>query len=389
MERDAHGWNFAQEFFKKNFKNETFKVSDETIDGNKRSVHERTFFYEPLYVECTDYKTATDFMHHEVAKIIGVGWMGACGIPLILKRIVCATSFMERKICFEGRDIFQNIGMPDGPDPTRRYVMLRRGILMGDPLTKVLLHLVNICVRKAGRFFTSRFDPENVWKYVPRIDYGGAIYRTTSLPIHDTLNKAISRKSFLTGSPESVVRKEVLNQVIMHVSAKKSLNFNEEDEIPQPLQMVKVEEKPEEVYIPPRFPLPGVIYAHVDEQGVMGFCYVPKKYRNPQFLEITTVSLGADLTAKVEIPTAGRDPDNVHLEAEGLKPYNPYRRKLILTERDWLEIEQDHKARANPSAKVGKLARRTPPVVEPEGDPEDFGSCIHRNTLLNFVLGKW
>jgi len=35
-----------------------------------------------------------------------------------------------------------------------RFVTLRRGVLMGDPLTKPVLHLVNILVRTTGAFYT-------------------------------------------------------------------------------------------------------------------------------------------------------------------------------------------------------------------------------------------
>jgi len=35
---------------------------------------------------------------------------------------------------------------------TDRYVILKRGIMMGDPLTKVILHLTNIAARELGRF---------------------------------------------------------------------------------------------------------------------------------------------------------------------------------------------------------------------------------------------
>lgn len=41
------------------------------------------------------------------------------------------------------------------PFDNPRYIMLRRGVLMGDPLTKPVLHLVNILVRVMGENFST------------------------------------------------------------------------------------------------------------------------------------------------------------------------------------------------------------------------------------------
>jgi hypothetical protein len=43
----------------------------------------------------------------------------------------------------------------DSPFENPRFVMLRQGVLMGDPLTKVILHLVNILVRITGENYSS------------------------------------------------------------------------------------------------------------------------------------------------------------------------------------------------------------------------------------------
>jgi hypothetical protein len=43
--------------------------------------------------------------------------------------------------------MLETIGLPVPDVENRRYIMMTKGLLMGDPLTKVILHLINIIVR--------------------------------------------------------------------------------------------------------------------------------------------------------------------------------------------------------------------------------------------------
>jgi hypothetical protein len=154
MSKDAHGWNFFQDFFKEENKEISFHgvVSDDRSPDGRHIT--RLVQYDALWVECTDYTDATNAMNHEVAKLLSDSWLKACGIPRVLKRIIDSTCFTSRVVVFNGSGIFSKIGEPDEPGTTLRRVVLEKGIMMGDPLTKVLLHNVNISVRKLGRYIS-------------------------------------------------------------------------------------------------------------------------------------------------------------------------------------------------------------------------------------------
>jgi hypothetical protein len=84
-------------------------------------------------------------------------WMKKCGIPPILQMIVNGICYQPRPVVFEANGPMASIGSEwtkDSPFVNPRFVTLRRGVLMGDPLTKPVLHLVNILVRTTGAFYT-------------------------------------------------------------------------------------------------------------------------------------------------------------------------------------------------------------------------------------------
>jgi hypothetical protein len=72
--------------------------------------------------------------------------MSISGIPKGLRKIV-RTLFTPRFVEFHGTGVFSEIGEP--VSGTLRRVVMTRGVMMGDPLTKVLLHLVNLGVRES------------------------------------------------------------------------------------------------------------------------------------------------------------------------------------------------------------------------------------------------
>jgi len=152
MGMDAHGWNLFNEFYSKEYEDITFcrakgTKTDSSPTGDRIT---QDVVYEQVFAECTDFENATDNMHHEVAQMFARKWMNLCGIPFVLRRIVEFSCFRPRKVHFSGRGIFSNIGtLSEGTD---RYVILKRGIMMGDPLTKVILHLTNIAARELGRY---------------------------------------------------------------------------------------------------------------------------------------------------------------------------------------------------------------------------------------------
>jgi hypothetical protein len=146
MSKEAHGWNFYKSFFH-DFEEYVFDASEiatEHVDASTKFV---TKLYRDIEILNTDLETATDFTHHEVAEEIGLEYMTKVGIPNVLKGVVVSTCFRPRLVEFSGIGVFDQTGDPTDVENVRQITLLR-GVLMGDPLTKVILHLINIGVRE-------------------------------------------------------------------------------------------------------------------------------------------------------------------------------------------------------------------------------------------------
>jgi hypothetical protein len=148
MGKSHHGWNYFNSLFDEGFKKEVFSVAtDNTTSYATYEEHERV--YHDLFVSSTDYEEATDSMPHEFGALVCERWMRVCGIPPLLRGIVHETCYKPRNIYFQGTGALSTYGEP-APEFGEgiRYVILRRGVLMGDPLTKVVLHFTNIVTRE-------------------------------------------------------------------------------------------------------------------------------------------------------------------------------------------------------------------------------------------------
>jgi hypothetical protein len=102
-----------------------------------------------LYMSSTDYEEATDQMPLTVASDLGQAWMRKCGIPNLLRALVERTCYRPRTVYFYAEGVLKTVGLPTPHDGVRK-VRLVQGVLMGDPLTKVVLHLTNVVARHAG-----------------------------------------------------------------------------------------------------------------------------------------------------------------------------------------------------------------------------------------------
>jgi hypothetical protein len=145
MLKESHGWNFFKELF--SFEEMLFKIKNSQKEHIGPTTFIETLWYQDVYVSSTDYETATDYERHDVASLIGNAWMLKCGIPSILRGIVTNICYKPRIVEFTATGLFANIGTVVNADDHINSVILERGVLMGDPLTKVVLHLVNILVR--------------------------------------------------------------------------------------------------------------------------------------------------------------------------------------------------------------------------------------------------
>jgi len=154
MGKSHHGWNLFRDFtseemygllFKEDRKRRVEDVFNDHID--------RVMYWEDLWFCSTDYQEATDRMVHKFARETACKWMKKCGIPPLLQGIVVEVCYKPRTVYFNGTGPLSKIGR--AIDGTIRAVTLYRGVLMGDPLTKVVLHLSNIIARKIGEGLAS------------------------------------------------------------------------------------------------------------------------------------------------------------------------------------------------------------------------------------------
>jgi len=149
MGKAHHGWNLFKDFSSEEINELMFKEDRaRRVEDILHDHIDRTTFWEDIFFASTDYQEATDRLVHQIARLIGLKWMKRCGIPAILQGIVCAVCFTPRKVFFSATGALKDIGLPLEGD--KHVLFLNRGVLMGDPLTKVILHFTNILSRKIG-----------------------------------------------------------------------------------------------------------------------------------------------------------------------------------------------------------------------------------------------
>jgi hypothetical protein len=172
MGKATHGWNFFKDCFKQPLREALFstqKQREEVYHGHK-IMHK---WYKNIFVTSTDYKNATDYMEFEFSIIVGDIWMRKCGIPRVLRDIVTKTCFSPRRMVMSATGPLSSIGEPSS-DKKREFTT-SRGIMMGDPLTKIVLHMTNVISRTiATNFdnasFISRIFPNTCFSVKEKID---------------------------------------------------------------------------------------------------------------------------------------------------------------------------------------------------------------------------
>lgn len=153
MGKSHHGWNLFRDMFSGEMYDLLFTEDRKLREDDPYVDHiSRIQTWEDVFFSSTDYQEATDRMIHTFSRIVGAKWMRKCGIPPILRGIVMAVCFQPRQVYFSATGPLSKIGYPveDG----LRRVTLNRGVLMGDPLTKVILHFANIVARRLGQTLT-------------------------------------------------------------------------------------------------------------------------------------------------------------------------------------------------------------------------------------------
>jgi len=171
MGASNHGWNFFNSLSGELEKEDVFSLlhrEETTFEGYV----ERTDTFEDLFVSSTDYEEATDLLEHKVAADLGVPWMHKCGIPKVLRGIVIETCYKPREVFFKATGLLKDLGEPVEGDIHK--ITLRRGVLMGDPLTKPVLHLINVC----NRHLQNRImDPDFYSRLPNSVEIGEVILR--------------------------------------------------------------------------------------------------------------------------------------------------------------------------------------------------------------------
>jgi len=422
MEKDAHGWQMFKAFFENS--KETFHLQGkpELVGSPSLRVEKSEIrTYDDLFVEFTDYETATDSFHHEVGKIIMMQWFSRVGIPKILQRIAFGVIPQRRKIIFEAQNLFNDIGEPH--EGTQRFIWLNSGFLMGDYLTKVILHIQNAATRKVGRFITATGDDDRLARFCTGYDPGKGIIKTGTDIIDRRLSPVYRAKppvglggsSFVLPDTDDKVADYFLNQSVKFKPAAEETSQEigiSEDIKPKlkndpefkkrlgslmvpwslgPSKDLKPSPTPME---PPMFaatkekgtvtdikltlpPIwPGVIVGIVDNGGfALGF--IPKEARDKERLKPTwEVALATGKTTTFSAPLAlGPDPEDHDLKRYGLRPVNIFSKEgnYISSMDDWMKFREDlRRSRGNlsrrerlnapvPAARAGQPEHRDEP----------------------------
>lgn len=149
MGKSHHGWNLFKDMTSEEMFDLLFSENRERRVEDAFHDHvDRTQYWQDLYLCSTDYQEATDRMVHAFARCISRKWMRKCGIPPVLQGIVLAVCYQPRRVYFTATGPLKDIGHEETDQI--RSVTLYRGVLMGDPLTKVILHFSNIISRRIG-----------------------------------------------------------------------------------------------------------------------------------------------------------------------------------------------------------------------------------------------
>jgi hypothetical protein len=144
MRASNHAWNLFKAMETPEFEDILFNKHETCLTGSYTNYDLVTTVYKHVFVVSTDYETATDFLSHKVAKEIGLLWMHKVGIPKLLRDLVCEIAYGPRNIYF---NLNKEVGELIDPEKNLRKIRTCRGVLMGDPLTKIVLHFTNIVTR--------------------------------------------------------------------------------------------------------------------------------------------------------------------------------------------------------------------------------------------------
>jgi hypothetical protein len=155
MGRSHHGWNFFKDMCSEEMVEELFHEDrSRRTEVQYADYVERHMVWEDIFAGSTDYQEATDKMVHGFADLTASKWMTVCGIPPLLQGIVRGICFRPRRVYFTGTGVLADIGVPSSREGGLRVILLQQGVLMGDPLTKVVLHFSNIIARELGSSIT-------------------------------------------------------------------------------------------------------------------------------------------------------------------------------------------------------------------------------------------
>jgi hypothetical protein len=143
MKAAHHAWNTFKDFENEEFEDLLFS-KEESVAREFTDYKLVSVIYKAVFITSTDYETATDFMSHKAGREIGSLWMLKCGIPKVLRSLVCEIAYGPRNIYFYGT---MEKGELVDPQKNLRKIQSCRGVLMGDPLTKIVLHFTNIVTR--------------------------------------------------------------------------------------------------------------------------------------------------------------------------------------------------------------------------------------------------
>jgi len=272
---------------------------------------------------------------------------------------------------FNGKGIFSHIGEPSLMDEHTRHVRLVRGMMMGDPLTKVILHFTNISIREMGRYIALGSYKELILDNELRatsleVDTGPFSVLSDEIIIEDT-------RPLMT--PEGSRQVRTIPARVLPNPRVLSLEYGDA------LQRIQSPSpNPSRKRVP--FPMPGVHVLYEKKvQGRMSVIevgFIPKRFRDDSLLSVKSFSMGSNPPYQV---TGERNPEDIRLLAEGLIPINPYRSKEIRTDAERTEADHDHTS----YLRAGRIISPAPLRVVSQGARTERSSFIE-GFLRNFII---
>jgi hypothetical protein len=145
MSKEHQAWKFYERLFDCENRSVVFghdSLLDVNTLGEGKTLQR---VYRLLWFLSMDLTCATDAFQHQTAQILASHWLTRVGVGKWFRRLIIKLCYSPRRLFFPAAGHLLSIGKSSDIEDiaSYRYIWARKGIWMGDPLTKVLLHLAH------------------------------------------------------------------------------------------------------------------------------------------------------------------------------------------------------------------------------------------------------